>query len=105
MNNNQICNPEQSVSKGITLNEKDYISSLLTCLKELEKNYVIAMTEASNENLYNEYKNIFDSFAALQRETYEIMFRFGWYKLEKAETNKINNKYQTLLQDYQDLNL
>lgn len=105
MNNNQISNPKKEVPTGINLNEKDYISSLLTCLKEMEKNYVIAMTEASNENLYQQYKTIFDELSSLQRETYESMFRCGWYQLEQAESNKISSKHQTLLQEYQDLNL
>lgn len=105
MNNNQVCNPEVSVSKGIELNEKDYITSLLMCLKEMEKNYVIAMTEASNETLYQNFKETFEELTTLQRKVYELMFRCGWYKLEKTETNKISTKYQTLLQEYQDLNI
>lgn len=105
MNNNQIANPETKVPTGISLNEKDYITSLLSCLKEMVKNYTIAMTEASNENLFTQYKDTFDSLMALQREVYEVMFQNGWYKLEKAETQKIASKYQTLSQEYQDLNL
>ena len=57
MNNNQIKNPKVEVPTGKTLNDKDYMNSLLSTLKELVKNYAIALTEASNENLYNEYKN------------------------------------------------
>ena len=33
----------------------------------MEKNYVIAMTEASNEVLYSEFQNIFQTLANLQR--------------------------------------
>ena len=58
MNNNQISNPKKEVPKGIGMNDKDYITKLLSCLKEMEKNYVVAMTEASNENLYNKYKKL-----------------------------------------------
>lgn len=105
MNNNQISNPKKEVPTGINLNEKDYLTSLLTCLKEMEKNYVVVMTETSNENLYQQYKHIFDELSLLQRETYELMFRKGWYILEQAKSNKISNKHQTLLQEYQDLNL
>lgn len=104
MNNNQISNPKKEVAKGIALNEKDYLNSLLSCLKEIEKNYVIAMTEASNETLYQEYHKIFNDIASLERETYELMFRNGWYILEKEETQKINQKYQMLSQEIKDLN-
>ena len=75
--NNEIKNPEKEVSKGINLNEKDYLTSLLTSLKDIEKNYVIAMTEASNEYLYKAYKDIFLNLADLQRKVYEIMFQNG----------------------------
>ena len=46
--NNTISNPKTEVEKGIDLNDKDYITSILTCLKELTKNYAVVLTEASN---------------------------------------------------------
>lgn len=104
MNNNQISNPKTEVPKGTGINDKDYMNSLLSCLKEMVKNYAIALTEASNETIYNEYKTMFDNYSNLQREVFEIMFRKGWYSLEKAETLKVNNKYQTLNQEFIDLN-
>jgi len=105
MNNNQISNPKTEVPQGIEMNDKDYITSLLTCLKDMEKNYTIAMTEASCEKLYNEYFNTFTQIAELQRTTYETMFKNGWYTLEKAENTKINNKLQMLRQEHQDLSI
>ena len=88
----------------MALNDKDYINSLLSCLKEMGKNYVIAMNEASNEKLYNVYRETFLNIISLQREVYELMFRKGWYVLEKAEQQKIDQKYQTLSQEYTDMN-
>ena len=79
--NNQISNPKTSVPTGIQLNDKDYINCLLSTLKEMTKNYALAMTEASNEVLYQKYKNIFNSVSDLQRETFELAFRNGWYIL------------------------
>lgn len=102
--NNQICNPKVEVPTGISCNDKDYLNSLLSCLKEMSKNYVMAMTEASNESLYEKYKQVFFTLTNLQREVYELMFRKGWYVLEKAEAQKINQKSQMLSQEYQDLN-
>lgn len=103
MDNNQICNTKTEVPTGKAFNDKDYINTLLSSLKEMVKNYATAMTEASNENLYNSYKSMFDSYISLQREVYEIMFRNGWYCLEKAETQKISNKVQMLSQELSDL--
>ena len=105
MNNNQISNPKTETKIGINMNDKDYITCLLTCLKEMEKNYTIAMTEASNESLYNSFHSTFENLCQLERETYELMFQKGWYTLEQAESNKIMQKYQTLQQEYKDLGL
>ena len=102
--NNSISNPKTEVPKGTNINDKDYMNSLLGTLKEIVKNYATALTEASNEILYNEYKTMFDEYSSLQREVYETMFRKGWYTLEKAEQQKLNNKYQTLNQEFLDLN-
>ena len=102
--NNQISNTKVEVAKGMNLNEKDYMNSLLSSLKEMVKNYAVALTEASNENLYNQFKEMFDEYANLQREVFEAMFRKGWYSLEPAQEEKINTKHQTLKQEYTDLN-
>lgn len=101
--NNKISNPKVEVPKGVSINDKDYMNSLLSCLKEMVKNYAIALTEASNENLYNQYKEMFDTYSNLQREVFEVMFRKGWYVLEQAEEQKINSKYQMLNQEFLDL--
>lgn len=102
--NNQISNTKVEVPQGMNLNEKDYMNCLLSTLKEMSKNYVVALTEASNENLYREYKEMFDNCINLQREVFEAMFRKGWYALETAEAQKIDTKFQTLNKEYQDLN-
>lgn len=104
MNNNQISNPKTEVPKGKSINDKDYMNSLLSCLKEMVKNYATVLTEVSNETLYNQYKAMFDEYSSLQREVYELMFRKGWYTLEKVEQQKLDNKYQTLNQEFMDLN-
>lgn len=103
MDNNKICNPKVDVPTGINLNDKDYISCLNSCLKEMTKNYVTAMTEASNEKLFEIYKSIFGEFLSLQREVYQLMFRKGWYVLEALPTQKIMEKFNTLNQEYVDL--
>ena len=104
MNNNKITNPKTEVPKGTNLNDKDYSNELLSCLKEIEKNLSIVKTEASNETLYNEYKQMCEEIAVLQRRTYELMFRNGWYELEPVESNKITEKLNMLNTELQDLN-
>lgn len=83
MDNNLISNPKAEVPSGISFNDKDFITSLLNCLKNMEKNYAIVLMEASNEVLYQKYYDMFFRLAQLQRDVYELMFSFGWYTLEK----------------------
>ena len=103
--NNKISNPKTEVPTGIKMNDKDYLNCLLTCLKDMTKNYTIAMTEASNESLYKSYNSTFQELIKLQRKDFELAFKKGWYSLEKAETNKIDEKLNMLSKEYQDLNI
>lgn len=103
MNQNQIKNPQVEVPTGKSMNDKDYMNSLLSCLKEMVKNYAVSLTEASNESLHQEYKSMFDAYSSLQREVYELMFRKGWYTLEEAEGAKVGSKYQMLSKELTDL--
>lgn len=103
MNNNEIKNPKVEVPKGMKLNDKDHLGDLLSALKCIEKDYVVAMTEASNEHLYQSFHTMFLEIAKMQREVFELMFRKGWYQLEKAESTKIDQKAQMLGVELADL--
>ena len=98
--NNEIKNEKVQVPNGIEMNDKDYLNSLLSCLKEMTKNFATAMTEASNDHLYEKYEEMFEDVSEMQREVYEVMLQNGWYVLEKADTNKITKKYNLLNQEF-----
>lgn len=95
----KVGNKAVEVPKGIELNDKDYCTCLLSTLKDMEKNYALAMTEASNEWLYNIYRDTFLDIATLQRKVYTLMFQNGWYQLEAVETKKLTEKYDMLSAD------
>ena len=97
--NKEISNTMIEVEEGIELNDKDYISDLLTTLKAIVKDYTVALTEASNEELFSKYKEMYDKLLNLQRETFEVMFRCGFYKLEEVTSTKVSEKYQILLKE------
>lgn len=101
----KIKNTEVKIPKGLEINDKDITNSLLTTLKNMTKNYAVALTEASNDNLYKELKKQFDEISKLQRETFETLFRNGWYILEEADGAKVGEKYNTLNECYNDLEL
>ncbi len=100
---NNINNKKTEVPCGKCLNDKDYITILLTLLKDMEKNMTVALTEASNEKLYKHYKKMFDSYAELQRSCYEISFKNGWYKLEEAPKTKVTNLSKMLNNELENL--
>ena len=102
--NNDINNKKVDLPIGINLNDKDYLGILLELLKCTEKNLAVALTEASNEILYKEFKTMFDEFSSFQRKAYELMFKNGWYKLEKATKTKISNLLNQLETEITDLN-
>ena len=103
--NNKITNTKVEVPKGVELNYKDYLNCLNSHLKEMCKNYAQALTEASNEILYEKYFQIFDNISSLQRDAFELIFKNGWYPLEEVEENKLNEKLNTLTLEYNDLEL
>jgi spore coat protein CotF len=101
----KISNKKVEVPNGIELNEKDYCMHLLTTLKDMEKNYAVAMTEASNEWLYQIYRDNYFDIADLQRKVYNVMFQNGWYELESVTDTKLNEKYNMLSSEYDNLEL
>lgn len=100
----KVENPKMEVPSGIELNDKDMLMSLLEIEKNMSVNLTIAMNEASNENLYERLFDSFETIKDLQRDLYEIAFRYGWYSLEEVEENKINEEYNKLNQEIENLN-
>ena len=64
-------------------------------LKEKHQYYV---------DLYKEFKAMFDEYANFQRVSYELMYKFGWYQLEKATKTKVSNLTNALETDINNLN-
>lgn len=99
----KISNPKLEIEKGMNLNDKDYMTQLLSIVKAMEKNTTVFLTEASNEKLFSKIDKIFNSYKNLQRNIFESMFRKGFYELEAVEEKKINEKLKTLNQDLESL--
>lgn len=101
--NNKICNPKQEVPSSKDLNDKDYLTAILNLEKMMIKNYTVSLTEASNSSLYNDYYDMFNEISNIQREVYNLMFKKGWYELEEAKDNKIEEKLNTFEQEFKEL--
>lgn len=103
-NQNQITNPKTEVDENILMNDKDYLTDMLETEKNMRVNIAIALNEASNEELYNEIYSMYEEIATSQRQLFELMFKKGWYAVEKADTNKINTSYNKCLNSLEPLN-
>lgn len=100
----KIENKKMEVPNGININDEDMLNTLLEIEKNMSVNLTIALNEASNENLYERLFDSFETIKDLQRDLYEIAFRYGWYSLEEAEATKISDEFNKLSDKYQNLN-
>lgn len=96
---NKISNPKTEVPNTPEMNDKDYITTMLSIEKQMVKDFAVALTEASNTDLYNDYYDMFDEVSNMQRQIYNLMFKKGWYSLEKAEESEITQKLNMLEQE------
>ena len=99
----KICNPKIKLDYGLSMNDKDYSTEILSIVKSMEKNTCIFMTEASNEILFSKTENIFNKYKDLQRDIYETMFRKGLYTMEAVEEKNITSKLSTLNENFESL--
>lgn len=88
----KIENPKTEIPETQELNDRDYLNSILECLKNMSNNFSIALNECSNETMYKEVFKMFENTKDLAREAYNFMFENGWYSLEKAEEQKVMSK-------------
>lgn len=89
-----IQNPQTQVANTSQLNDRDYLNMILTNEKNYSNNYSIALNEASNDQVYQTLKTIFDETQNSQRKLYNLMFKNGWYKLDAEQKQNLDQKHQ-----------
>lgn len=94
--NNKIENPKTPVEEGINYNYCDFVNIAMTIEKNMSNNYSVAMDEASNMELYNDYFDMFSKIKSNARHLYQYSFKKGWYSLTKESFNELNTKLQEL---------
>lgn len=90
----KIQNPETQVPKTPQMNDRDFINDLLTTEKYMTTSYGMALHEASHEGLYQDILSIFTETQNCQRDLYDLMFKKGWYSIEAADQQKLQQSYQ-----------
>ena len=101
--NNKVQNPKIELDSSKEMNDENYLNDILETEKNMSVNFTYALNEASNETLFNEIYEMFKQIKEAQRNLFELSFRKGFYTLEKAETNKINEEYNTLLNKFNEI--
>jgi len=95
--NKQIANPSTGQLPKIKtpeMNERDFINDGLSTCKYLTDSLNIAVREASHDQLYQDFLQILEETHQTSRELFNLMFKKGWYKLEAAEQQKVDQAYQ-----------
>jgi len=94
MQSQSIQNPESQIPKTPQMNERDFTNDLLSMEKYITDSYCTFLNEASHEALYQDILTIFTEAQNEQRRMYNLMFQKGWYKLEPADAQQLQQKHQ-----------
>ncbi|TCT19117.1 coat F domain-containing protein [Melghiribacillus thermohalophilus] len=94
MPSQKVNNPETVVPDTSQMNDRDFLNDMLNTEKYLTGSYNIAMNEVSNQNMYQELSTIFKETQDVQRNLYNVMFQHGWYSLEVADQQTMQQSYQ-----------
>jgi len=82
------------VQQGPQMNDRDFTNDLLATEKYLTTAYSTALNEASHQTLYQDILTVLTETQQAQRDLYNFMFQNGWYTLEAADTQKLQQSYQ-----------
>lgn len=82
------------VQQGPQMNDRDFTNDLLATEKYLTIAYSTALNEASHQTLYQDLLTVLNETQQAQRDLYHFMFQNGWYTLEAADTQKLQQSYQ-----------
>lgn len=94
---NMIANPKppnEPQTKGPQMNDRDFINDGLATCKYLTDSLNVAVREASHQQLHTDMLQLLTETHQSARELYDLMFQKGWYKLEAAEQQKLQQGYQ-----------
>jgi len=99
----KIQNEETKVKKDTTFNDIDILNDTLLTFKFLVDNFAVALNEASNKWIYDNYNSIFEKLTIAQANLFQFTFSKGWYKLEQQPKSKITQDVQKFNQSKTEL--
>ncbi|ELK44056.1 hypothetical protein BAG01nite_30210 [Brevibacillus agri] len=96
-NQNQIANPQSGQLpqiKGPQMNDRDFLNDCLATCKYVTDSLNVAVREMSHQQLYSDMLQLLNETHQSARDTFNLMFQKGWYKLEAEEQQKLQQAYQ-----------
>lgn len=78
------------------MKDEDMLKDVLDTEKNIVANMAVALNEASCDNIYNAYLNIFEELSKEAKVLFNIAYNNSWYTLEESTTTKINTEYDKL---------
>ncbi|EHL79559.1 hypothetical protein HMPREF1015_01111 [Bacillus smithii 7_3_47FAA] len=90
----KIQNPKIQVPETPQMNDRDFIQDMLATEKYMTTSYAVALNEISIDPLRRDLQNILTETQNAQRDIFLKMFQKGWYSLEAADQQKIQQSYQ-----------
>lgn len=92
--NQKVQNPETPIAKNPQMNERDFVNDMLATEKYMTASYSTALNEASCQHLYQDISSVFNETQDCERNMYNLMFKNGWYSLEAADQQKLQQAFQ-----------
>ncbi len=77
-----------------TFQDKDIANDVLFTIKSISNGLNLYTHEASNQAIYQEIQSMLNETNQLQRELFNLMNRKGWYQVEPAPTQNVQQLYQ-----------
>ena len=95
-NQGAIKNPSVGVPKvkGPEINDRDILNDVLATQKYLTDNFNVFAREASHDQLHQTTMDILNETHQTAREAYNLMFKKGWYKLNSASRQSLDQTQQ-----------
>lgn len=89
----KIENEKTQIPSTKEINDMDILNDILYSEKAMSENYNTAIGEMSNKTLFKKILELYNETKEIERDTFDLLFKNGWYSLEKAEETKINQAY------------
>ena len=93
-NHQKIKNSATKLQKNSQMNDRDFVNDILSTEKYLTDAYSIALNEASHQELYQDLITVFNETQQTQRDLFNLMFKNGWYSVEAADQEKLQQKHE-----------